>query len=118
MTVVYNRNETGFTANEVLWAKKEFVDAIIKAALVGQTEAFIDLIIDTERPEDITRARATEILGGVKENTLEFLKDVLGDLQFAIEERLRETNYGAAVTGIKYDLAGDVRDIEVDISIS
>jgi hypothetical protein len=42
---------------------------------------------------------------------------MIGDLQRALDARLKEVNYGAAVTGIKYDLAGDVTDIEVDVSV-
>ena len=118
MSVVCNRNETGFTANEVMWAKKAFIDAIVQTALVNQTEAFIDMIIDNEPHNELTRDRINEILRGVKESTQEFLNDVIGDLQFAIEARLREANYGAAVTGIKYGIAGDVKDIEVDVSVS
>ena len=118
MSVVCNRNETGFTANEVMWAKKAFIDAIVQTALVNQTEAFIDMIIDNEPHNELTRDRINEILRGVKESTQEFLNDVIGDLQFAIEARMREVNYGAAVTGIKYGIAGDVKDIEFDVSVS
>ena len=117
MTVVFKQGEQTFKASQVLWAKKELVNAIVEQALVGQTEAFIDMIIDGERPADITRASVNEILKGVKESTQEFLNDMVADLQFALEARLREVNYGAAVTGIKYDLAGDVTDIEVDVSV-
>ena len=117
MTVVFKQGEQTFKASQVLWAKKELVNAIVEQALVGQTEAFIDMIIDGERPADITRASVNEILKGVKESTQEFLNDMVADLQFALEARLREVNYGAVVTGIKYDLAGDVTDIEVDVSV-
>jgi hypothetical protein len=118
MTVVYKVDQRKFTATEVMWAKQELANAIVEQALVGQTEAFIELITDGERGEDITRATVNNTLRGVKESTQEFLNDVIADLQRAIDKRLREVNYGAAVTGIKYDLAGDVTDIEVDISIS
>jgi hypothetical protein len=117
MTVVYKADEKKFTAEQVLWAKQELVNAIVESALVGQTEAFIEMIMDGERPEDITRNTVNETLRGVKESAQDFLNDVIADLQRAIDKRLREANYGAAVTGIKYDLAGDVTDIEVDISI-
>lgn len=116
MTVVYTQGEQMFRAEQVLWAKKELVDAIVKQALVSQTEAFIDMIVDDGGNE--TRDSINETLRGVKESTEEFLSDVLADLQRAVETRLAEVNYGAAVTGIKYDLAGDVTDIEVDVSIS
>jgi hypothetical protein len=118
MTVVYKAGEQKFTPEQVLWAKAELVNAIVESALVGQTEAFIEMIKDGEGPEDITRNTVNETLRGVKESAQDFLNDVVADLQRAIDKRLREVNYGAAVTGIKYDLAGDVTDIEVDISIS
>jgi hypothetical protein len=118
MTVVFNKaGEQRFTANDVLWSKRELVNAMVEAALIGQTEAFIEMIADCEQGQDITRATVNNTLRGVKESTQEFLNDVIADLQRAIDKRLREVNYGAAVTGIKYDLAGDVTDIEVDVSV-
>ena len=118
MSVVFNQGEQTFKASEVLWSKRELINAIVEQALVGQTEAFIDMIIDGERPETITRNSVNETLRGVKESTQEFLNDMVADFEAALRARLAEVNYGAAVTGIKYDLAGDVTDIEVDISVS
>lgn len=117
MTVVFRAGEQTFKASEVLWQKRELVNAIVEQALIGQTEAFIDMIIDGERPADITRASVNETLRGVKESAQEFINDMMGDLQRAIDQRLAEVNYGAVVTGIKYDLAGDVTDIEVDVTV-
>jgi hypothetical protein len=118
MTVVFNKaGEQRFTANDVLWSKRELVNAMVEAALVGQTEGFIEMIADGERSEDITRASVNETLRGVKDSTQDFLNDMIADLQRALDKRLAEVNYGAAVTGIKYDLAGNVIDIEVDVSV-
>ena len=119
MTVVFKQNEARvFTANDVLWAKETLINAMVEQALIGQTEAFVDMIMDGERGEDITRASVNTTLRGVKESAAEFLNDVIGDLQRAVEQRLEAVNYGAAVTGLKFDLAGDVVDIEVDVSVS
>ena len=118
MSVVCKQDEQRYTANEVIWARRELVDAIVRDALISQTEAFIDLIIDTERPEEITRASVNETLRGVKDGAQDFLEDVFNDLKFEVLRRLEAANYGAAVTGIKYDLAGDVKDIEIDVSVS
>ena len=118
MTVVYNASEQKlFTASEVLWAKRELIDAMIKSALVGQTEGFLEMITDGERGEDITRASVNNTLRGVPESAGEFLDDMIGDLKRELERRIKQVRYGAAVTGLKYDLAGDVTDIEVDLSI-
>jgi hypothetical protein len=116
MTVVFNKaGEQRFTATDVLWSKRELVNAMVEAALVGQTEGFIEMITDGQ--EDMSRNGINETLRGVKDSTQDFLNDMIADLQSALNARLKEVNYGAAVTGIKYDLAGDVIDIEVDVSV-
>jgi hypothetical protein len=117
MTVVFNKQtEQKFNAEQVLWAKQELVNAIVEQALFNQTEAFLDMIVDNEQPEDITRASVNETLRGVKDSAQDFLNDVLSDLQRALDKRLKAVNYGAAVTGFKYDLSGAVTDIEVNVS--
>jgi hypothetical protein len=116
MTVVYKAGEQRFSATDVLWSKQELVNAMVEAALIGQTEGFIEMIVDGEGPEEITRASVNETLRGVKDSAQDFLNDMIADLQRALDARLKEVNYGAAVTGLKYDLAGDVTDIEVDVS--
>jgi hypothetical protein len=117
MSVVFKAGEQTFRAIDVLWSKRELVNAIVEQALIGQTEGFIEMIIDGEGPEEITRASVNETLKGVKDSAQDFINDIIGDLQRALDARLKEVNYGAAVTGIKYDLAGDVTDIEVDVSV-
>ncbi len=118
MSVVYKAGERTFRASEILWAKRELIEAIVEQALIGQTEGFIDMIIDTERPTDITRDSVNQTLRGVPDSAQDFLNDVISDLQHEVERRLKSALYGAAVTGIKYDLAGTVTDIEVDVSVS
>jgi hypothetical protein len=116
MTVVFNKaGDQKFTADQVLWAKQELVNAMVEAALVSQTEAFVDMIIDGQ--EDMSRNGINETLRGVKDSARDFLNDVIGDLQRAVDARLAAVNYGAAVTGLKFDLAGDVTDIEVNVSV-
>jgi hypothetical protein len=117
MTVVYRAGEQTFKAVEVLWAKRELVNAIVEQALIGQTEGFIEMILDGESGEDITRASVNETLKGVKDSAQDFINDMIVDLQRALNARLKEVNYGAAVTGLKYDLSGDVTDIEVNVSV-
>ena len=118
MSIIFKQDRELFKASDVLWAKPELVNAIVEQALLSQSEAFVDMIIDLEKPEEITRSSVNETLRGVKDSTNDFLADVIFGLQLAIQKRLEEVNYGAAVTGIKYDLAGDVTDIELDISVS
>lgn len=116
MTVVYKATEQErFKASELLWAKRELVDAIVREALIGQTEAFVDMIVDGQA--DLSRDAIQETLKGVKESAGEFLNDMIGDLKYEIQRRLNAAQYGASVTGIKYDLAGEVKDVEVDVSV-
>jgi hypothetical protein len=115
MTVVYKAGEQTFKAVEVLWGKRELVNAIVEQALISQTEAFIEMIMDGQ--EDMSRNGINETLRGVKDSATDFIGDMMHDLEQAIRERMKAVNYGAAVTGIKYDLAGDVTDIEVDVTV-
>jgi len=116
MSVIFKAGEKSFKPSEILWAKRELVDAIVEQALLGQTEAFIDMIIDGQ--EDMSRNGINETLRGVKESAGEFLNDMIGDLQHEVERRLQAALYGAIVTGLKFDKAGDVTDIEVDVSVT
>jgi hypothetical protein len=115
MTVVYKAGEQTFKAVEVLWAKQALVNAIVEQALISQTEAFIEMIMDGQG--DMSRNGINETLRGVKESATDFIGDMISDLEHALRERMKAVNYGAAVTGIKYDLAGDVTDIEVNVSV-
>ncbi len=116
MSVVYKAGERTFKASEVLWAKRELINAIVEQALVGQTEAFIDMIIDGQ--EDLSRNGINETLRGVPDSAHDFLTDVMSDLQQEVLRACRRALYGAAVTGIKYDLAGEVTDVEVDVTVT
>ena len=115
MTVVFKQGEQTFKAVELLFGKRELVNAVVEQILISQTEAFIDMIMDGQ--EDMSRNGINETLRGVKDSATDFIGDMIGDLESMIRERLKAVNYGAAVTGIKYDLAGDVIDIEVDVSV-
>jgi hypothetical protein len=115
MTVVYKAGEQTFKAVELLFGKRELVNAVVEQILISQTEAFIDMIMDGQ--EDMSRNGINETLRGVKDSATDFVGDMMGDLESMIRERLKQVNYGAAVTGIKYDLAGDVTDIEVNVSV-
>ncbi len=116
MTVVYKGGDKTFKVHEILWAKRELIDAIVERALIDQTEAFVDMIIDGQ--EDMSRNGINETLRGVKDSAGDFLNDMLGDLKHEVERRLKAARYGASVTGLKFDLAGDVTDIEVDVSVA
>lgn len=121
MTVVYHTPTNTVDVTSVLWSKPEAIDAIVRAALVSQTEAFVDMIIDCQDDavgNELTRNAIQDRLESVKSATNDFLEDVLNDLRIAVLARLEQAQYGAIVTGIKYGLAGDVTDIEVNTSVS
>jgi hypothetical protein len=115
MTVVFKQGEQTFKAVELLFSKRELVNAVVEQALISQTEGFIDMIIDGQ--EDLSREAINETLRGVKESTEDFIGDMLSDFESMLRERLKAVNYGAAVTGINYDLAGVFTDIEVNVTV-
>jgi hypothetical protein len=115
MTVVFKTDEQKFTAREVLWSNKMLIDSMVKTALVGQTEAFLDMIMDAT--DHVDRTGINNTLLGVKDSAQEFIDDMMLDLKRALTERMKQARYGAAVTGLKFNLSGDVKDIEVNLSI-
>ena len=115
MTVIVKATNRTFTASDVMLAKRELVDSLVREALIGQTEAFIEMIIDGQ--EDLTREAINETLKGVKDSARCYLNDLLVDLKYEVNSQLDAALYGSAVTGIKYNLAGEVTDIEADVSI-
>ena len=117
MTVIAKQTEQRFLASEVLWAKSVLIEALVREALIGQTDAFVEMIKDHE-PQDIGRDGINEILRGVPESAQEFLNDMIGDIGREVERKIKAAQYGASVTAIKYDLAGDITDIDVDVSVS
>ena len=122
MTVVFREeDEQRFTAQDTVQAKEELVKAIVRDALVSRTDAFIDMLCDCHRDmkeSELTRAGIQAALGSIKGTTADFLDNVLSDLKDAVLDRLKEANYGAIVTGIKYNLAGEIVDVDVDVTVS
>jgi hypothetical protein len=115
MTVVVKASDKTFRASAFMFANPVLVNAIVEAALISQTEAFIDMMLDGQ--EDMSREAIQNTLRGVKGSAGDFISDMLGELEIMLKERMTAVNYGAAVTGLKYDLAGDVTDIEVNVSV-
>ena len=122
MTVVFcNVVERRFTAQDTVWAKEDLVKAIVRESLIAQTEAFVDMLCDNQgnmEAGELTRDGIQAGLRDVKHTTADFLEDVLSDLKQIVLKRLEEANYGAIVTGIKYNLAGEITDVSVDVSVS
>ena len=122
MTVVYRKEaDKRFNAEDVIWAKEDLVKALVRYALIGQTEATVDMAVDNQRDmeaDELTRNGLQMILNDVKVSAEDFLNDVLADLKTTTIKALADANYGAIVTGIKYDLAGEIKDIEVDVTVN
>lgn len=116
MAVIFDRKDCMFNAGDLLWGKRSLAEAVVEKALVNQTEAFIDMIVDGQA--DLSRAGIQDTLKGVKEDTEEILDDMLNGLVIEIKERFKAARLETAVTGIKYDLTGEVTDIDVNVSVT
>ena len=118
MTVVFKQANKTFDAHQVLVAHPDLANAIVEQALAAQAGSYLDMIADTEKSEYITRASINERLRNVKDDTEDYLEDVMNQLRLAVMARFRKVQFGAAVMGIEYDLAGEVVDIKIDVSVS
>ena len=118
MTVVHHTQARGFMAVDVLLSRAELIEAVVQEALISQTEAFVDAVIDSQDHNPVSRESILATMKGVPASTEDYINDVLNDLRIAVLERLASTLYSPAVTGIKYDREGKVDDIEVDVQIN
>ena len=123
MTVVYrNENQTNtFTAGRLLNFDQILVTALVRQLLIDGTESAIEQVLDRQADmdgQDLQRSSIQDYLREVPENAEVFIEDVLHDLLSTVKHNIRTALYGAAVTGIKYDLAGNVTDVEVDVTVN
>jgi hypothetical protein len=118
MTVVCKQEPQLYIANEILWAQRAMIDAVVKSALIDQTQAYIDMIIDHSQPQDINRDTVMNQLTAVKPSARELLDDALGYLHSEALRRFDAANHTAVVKSINYDDRGAVTDIEVDVTVS
>ena len=121
MTVIHKTETNTFAVGDVLHAKERLLDAIVRDVLIGQTESLIEMVVDDQRnmdASDLDRDGLQNLLRDVKVAAADYLNDTMRELQSALIARLEDAAYGACVTGIKYDLAGEITDVEVDVTIS
>lgn len=115
MSVIFAKQTETFEAEDIALSNTRFEKAFVRYILVSQTEAVVDMLIDGDRNQ--TRQELQDSLRGVPIGAEDYVDDLLADVVAGIKRRLETALYGAAVTGVKYDLAGDIKDIEVDVSI-
>lgn len=122
MTVNYKTSVRTFTAGDVLAIKRDLVNDLITEALVSTTEGFIDMCFDsqTDDPTFVTPAGILRNLNqdDIKASALEYLTDMLGDLQLKIKSRMAEVEYKPALNAIKFKDDGEVDDIVVTVTVN
>jgi hypothetical protein len=118
MTVIVKTPVENFGAHDIMWKQKQVAQAIVRKALADQTEAYVDMMCDGDGEMGTTRDELQATLSGVRHSVEDMLDDLLADLVTEVKAQLKDVLYGAIVTGIKYDLAGGLKDVEVNISVN
>lgn len=118
MTVIFKPEvDNAIRPSELIYVDRKAVKAIVRAALISTTEAHVDFLIDF--PDSYkTRDDIQGTLTSVKAQTADFLKDVLDDLRKSVLFELENAQYGGAVTSMKFDLAGGLSDVEIDMTVN
>lgn len=108
-----------FTADELLDHNPDVILAIAKALLKRQAQAAIDIAIDEQVDEPITHRALTDSMREVKAMTRDCIECIFQDIQVEVDSMLAHNLlFGAAVTEMKFSLAGDVIDATVDVSFT
>ena len=115
--ITYTEDPKVFTPVQIIYSDRDMVRALIKSALINQTEAVSDQIIDSQA-QNVTRASINESLRAVNPCTKEFLEFAVDKLKADIMREMETMRYGAAVTRIEYNLAGEATEIDLNLSIS
>ena len=115
--ITYDDDPKVFTPVQIIYSDRNLVRALIKSALINQSEAICDQIIDNQA-QDVTRASINESLRAVNPCTKELLESAVDKLKDDIMQEMETVRYGAAVTRIEYNLAGEATEIDLNLSIS
>lgn len=118
MAVIFKAPDETFAAHEIAWSSKKVTQAIARHMLLNHTAAYIDMMCDGQAEMGTTRDELQASLGGVKPSVEDIADDLLDDFVMAVKQQLKAALYGAIVTGIKYDLAGGIKDVDIDVSVS
>ena len=120
MSIKFQVPVSTFTDNDFMWVSDKLVHSIARAALLNQTDAFIELLIDSQEmmePEMLERSKVQGQLDGIKDDAKQFVEDVIEDLRSALLQKINQMKFDPIVTGIKYDRTGAIEDIAVDIEV-
>lgn len=106
-----------FSTDEFLWANRFTAHALVRSAVISQTEAHLDMVQDF-RADYPNRDSIQDSLAGIKNQTKVLISDLIDALRASLLHEVDLMQLGAIVTGLKYDLAGDYKDVEVDVTIN
>ena len=116
MTIKYKIQSRSHSFNSVLNINKELVDELVAAAILSSIESYIDSIVDGDDvPSSITPNKVLEILNqdAIKQSAESYLLDMIGDLQLAVEKRMRTVDCNMHVNSLHYDENGKLSDVDV-----
>lgn len=99
----------------VLYGHSDIVDQLVKAAVIimadGNREMMNDYQADYQDKQSIECC-----FSKLREQTVDFIDDVVNDLRLEMLDRLAAMQINARVRKIEYDDAGKVTDAEVNIN--
>lgn len=115
MTIVVDGDSTMLSADEIIYGSKKAIDAIALALVLSDTNTSIDMIKDC--PEDFSTKELIERkLNAEKTMAYETLEDALDIVRARVREKLDLTEYRHRVLAMRYDLNGELTDIDVKIA--
>ena len=102
------------TANKVLYSNEEVVKAIAQAAMVNMAEGNVEMLCDcpSEYP---TKADIERVFSGLHEQATDLVNDLFDELKAEVLKELLTKTYTARVTAMKFDDAGEMSDIDVQV---
>jgi hypothetical protein len=111
--------DTTFTARDVLDMEPRVMRALAKELLLRQAEATLTVVIDDPGVCPVlTRDSINDELRNVEGCARDSMQDFLEDICLKVKQVMHGVAFGAAVTCIRFDLAGDPTEIELDVAFT
>jgi glyceraldehyde-3-phosphate dehydrogenase/erythrose-4-phosphate dehydrogenase len=103
------------SAEKVLYARDEAVNALAIAAITNMVEANIDMITDCAG-EYKTKADIEAVLNNADAQAIDFLHDAMDDLKKAVLARVREGKLTVRIKAMKFcDVDGELDDVDAEV---
>ena len=108
-----SQHPTVFRINDLIAIRDDLVNSLVRTMISDQTESNIEMLVGDSSA--LNRDEIQTMLQSVREDTLEYFKDIIIDLQEQVVEQINSIKFESEVVSMHYT-SGKLNDIDVIIN--